>query len=51
MVAQIAIASTSNAETGPTTVGISGLQFGERDPNIHAQEVVSSNSLPSGQAN
>ena len=50
MVVRIALASSSGGDTEPTTVGVSGLQFGERDPNINRQDVVSRNAALQGPA-
>ena len=40
MVARVAVASNSAVGKDPATVGISGIQFGEQNPNLDAQETV-----------
>ncbi|KJA24684.1 hypothetical protein HYPSUDRAFT_200251 [Hypholoma sublateritium FD-334 SS-4] len=50
MVARVTLASNSTSDTEAKTVGISGIQLGEQNPNVQTAEVVGLDAVSEGPA-
>lgn len=49
MVARVAVASDFSLDTEPTTIGVSGIQFGDRNQKIKPGEAVDRTAVSRGQ--
>ncbi|KJA18821.1 hypothetical protein HYPSUDRAFT_44824 [Hypholoma sublateritium FD-334 SS-4] len=50
MVAQVSLASIYTSDTEPTTIGVSGIQFGGQIPNNNTCGAVCHDTVSGGQA-